>query len=113
MNQYAQSNQGGSTGHLVDPAAFGRNLAETRAPQISTQLEILQKEIACQRDIIDRLAQKIQPVMSFGAQKVDGLAKDSPKNEPTCPLAAGIQNISAQISGNSSVLSDLLERIEV
>jgi hypothetical protein len=81
-----------------------------RSPQIPVQMEILQKELAAQRDIIERLEGQLAPVLSVPPPDKTG---NEPLAEPTCPIAAGLQNLAVQVSRNTQLISSIARRIEV
>lgn len=85
--------------------------APKRSPQIQVQLEILQKELAAQRDTIERLDGQLMPVLSLAPPDNTGKSLDVP--EPTCPLAAELQRIGVAVSRNTQLISSIARRIEV
>lgn len=81
-----------------------------RQPQIAVQMEILEKEIAANRDVVERLGNKLGPVMSLEGPTGENAAK---LNEPTCPIANALQRMTHAIADNTAILSSIIRRIEV
>ncbi len=81
-----------------------------RAPQISTELEILEKELSINRDAIERLGNKMQPVLSLGPPEPAG---ELGNNEPTCPMAAAIQRLRNTVGMHTKLIEQLASRLEV
>lgn len=89
-----------------------QNQKQIKAPQIAMHVEILQKEIAAQRDIIDRLSSKLSPALSLP----EGPGLDQCNKalvEPTCPLANFMRMMADQVVTNTRLLNDLILRIEL
>lgn len=85
-------------------------LSPARAPQIGTELEILEKELAINRDAIGRLGEKMQPVLSLGPPEKIG---ESGQLEPTCPLASAIQRFRNTVANHTQLIEQLTTRLEV
>jgi len=82
-----------------------------RSPQIQVQLEILQKELAAQRETLERLDSQLNPVMSMAPpESKNGVIEP---NEPTCPLAGELHRLGLSVSRNTALISAIARRIEV
>ena len=80
------------------------------APQIRTQVEILSKELDAQRDMIERLTNRLEPVLSIVPPLGTTLGKS---NEPTAPLAARLADLSRTIAVHTELIAALMNRVEV
>ena len=86
-------------------------LQPERAPQIATQLEILEKELACHGDLLGRLEGQLQPAMSL-APKSGGKDSNS-RNEPTCPIASRLSGMAIFVAQQNRLLADIIQRLEI
>jgi hypothetical protein len=79
-------------------------------PQVPVHLELLAKELAAQRDIIERLSNRLEVALSPqpGAE-----ARGLGPVEPTCQLAAHISRMSAEVARNTLQIENLLSRLEI
>jgi hypothetical protein len=63
-----------------------------------------------QRDIIDRLCNRLEPILSLSPPQ-SGEGKE--RGVPTAPLAAGILEIAQTVANHTAILDDLLTRSEI
>jgi hypothetical protein len=82
----------------------------SRAPQVRTHIEILTKELDAQRDTIQRLFDRLEPILSVAPP--GGQPKED-ANEPAAPLAATVFHLGRAIARNTALLDLLMSRIEV
>lgn len=83
---------------------------ETKARQIPTALEILDKEIGAQSELLEMLHSRLGPLMSLEPPSADN---SKAANIPTTPLANRLDDLARGVSRNSAVISSLLRRLEV
>lgn len=85
---------------------------EKRAPQISVQLEIMQKELAANEDALNLLIQRLTPALSLANQAVEKEGKD-PSNGPTCPIANFIWSMAQGVSKQTRVIREATALLEI
>jgi hypothetical protein len=85
---------------------------QARPPQIATQLEILQKELECNRDALNRLGERLGPVLSLVSPQTPNQSP-SVQNEPTCPIANVVWKMSRDIAAITNGVNELMQRLEV
>ena len=82
-----------------------------KAPQVRTQVEMLAKELEAQRDTIERLYNRLEPVLSVAPPPTAEAANS--RNEPTAPLAGRLCDLSRRVAAHSVLIETLLHRLEV
>lgn len=87
------------------------DVPQQRPPQIAVQFETLTKEIANQEETVSRLQSRLQAVLSLPELKNNCVNKAA--QEPTCPLAAGIAQLTARVASNTAILLTLMDRLEL
>ncbi len=86
------------------------NQPVTQARQIPTALEILDKEISAQAELLEMLNSRLGPLMSLEPPSGE-IGKD--RNIPTTPMANRLDDLARGVSRNSGIISSLLRRLEV
>src|SRR5438105_1311726 len=82
-----------------------------RNPQISEALKRLEEAVHFEGQVIDRLSERLEPVMSLPVPETTERAKNP--NEPTCPLAAILLRLAQHTAEHSDRLRSFLARLEV
>jgi len=84
--------------------------SETRPPNVSTQLRVLQNSIALLEETADMLRERLQPVLR--QEPEPALCADL-GSEPTTPISVELQHLSRRVSAVSADFRDQLNRCEL
>jgi hypothetical protein len=86
--------------------------AQVRSPQVRVHTKVLSRELSNQRDVIERLLNRLEPILSI-APKLSGGEIEKQRPEPTTPLAASLSALGNQVAAHTLILEAILSRIEV
>lgn len=90
--------------------ALSNQIPQEKRPKIQDAIEELQGAVSFHGEQLQLLYGRLAPLMSLEpGQEGSGIEA----NEPTCPLAASIKKYSREISQQTSLICQILRRLEI